>query len=74
MCRSDVEKYYRSLYHEAREEAFASGKLDKLRQNNGVYTSKMLARLRDMAENDVYPDGDFGDDECCVWSMFHTQA
>ena len=71
MYRSDMERYYRSRYHEAREEAFASGKLDKLRQNNGVYTSKMLARLRDMARNDVYPDGSFSDDECEVWCMLH---
>ena len=74
MKKCEIDKYYREKYHEARANAIASGKLDKIRQNTGVYTTQMIAALRDMAENDVYPDGDFGDDECCVWSMFHTQA
>ena len=64
------EKYFREKYLEARDEAYASGKLDFIRQNVGVYTTEMLAALRDMAENDVYPDGNFDDDECNVWSMF----
>lgn len=64
------EKYFKEKYIEARDEAYASGKLDFIRQNVGVYTTEMLAALRDMAENNVYPDGNFGDDECRVWSMF----
>lgn len=66
------EKYFKEKYFEARDEAYASGKLDFTRQNVGVYTTEMLAALRDMAENDVIPDGNFGDDECNVWSMFHS--
>ena len=62
--------YLKDRYHEAREEAFASGKL-KSGQNSGVYTTQMIAALRDMAEANVYPDGHFGDDECIVWEMFH---
>ena len=64
------EKYFKEKYIEARDAAFESGKLDKLRQNDGVYTSAMIAALRDMAEAGVYPDGNFSDDECSVWSMF----
>lgn len=60
----------KAKYHEARNEAFESGKLDRIRQNSGVFTVKMLAALRDMAENDVIPDGSFGDVECNVWGMF----
>ena len=66
------EKYFKGKYIEARDNAYASGKLDFIRQNVGVYTTEMLAALRDMAENDVIPDGNFGDDECNVWSMFHS--
>lgn len=61
-------KYLKEKYLEIREEAYKNGKLD----NVGVYTTAMIAALRDMAENDVYPDGNFGDDECNVWSMFHS--
>lgn len=61
-------KYLKEKYLEVREEAYKNGKLD----NVGVYTTAMIAALRDMAENDVYPDGNFGDDECNVWSMFHS--
>ena len=60
-------KYLKEKYIEVREEAYKNG-LD----NVGVYTTAMIAALRDMAENDVYPDGNFGDDECNVWSMFHS--
>lgn len=59
-------KYLKEKYLEVREEAYKNGKLD----NVGVYTTAMISALRDMAENDVYPDGNFGDDECNVWSMF----
>lgn len=38
------------------------------------YSFEMLQALRDMAREDVYPDGRFGDEECNVWSMFHTFA
>ena len=71
MRKPEMEKYYRSRFHEACNEAFSSGKIDKIRQGNGIYTAKMIAALRDMAENDIYPDGHFSDDACNVWSMFH---
>ena len=57
-------------YLEVRDAAYESGKINIIEQNVGVYTTEMLAALRDMAENDVYPDWRFGDDECRVWSMF----
>lgn len=38
--------------------------------NNTVYTMEMIMALRDMAKENVYPDGRFGDDDCNVWSMF----
>ena len=63
-------KHLKEKYHEARQEAYSSGKLDPIRQNVGAYTPKMIAALRDMAKADVYPDGSFGDEECDVWSMF----
>lgn len=39
--------------------------------NGGLYTFEMIRALRDMAEQDVYPDWRFGDTDCLVWSMFH---
>ena len=62
-------KYYKDLYEEARKEAYEGELRDN--SNTGVYTTKMLWALRDMAVNDVWPDGSFGDDECEVWGLFH---
>jgi hypothetical protein len=63
-------KSLKNKYLKVRKDAFDSGKLNIIGQNDGVYTTGMLAALRDMAKNNVYPDGNFGDDECNVWSMF----
>ncbi len=57
--------FLKDEYIEAREKAKADG------HSNTVYTFEMLQKLRDMAEEDVYPDSRFGDEECNVWSMFH---
>ena len=40
--------------------------------SNTVYTFEMIQALRDMAENNVYPDWHFGDTDCNVWEMFHN--
>lgn len=60
-----VEKVLRDNYTEAREKATAEGIGDQ-----SLYTLEMLWALRDMAKENVYPDGTFGDTECCVWEMF----
>lgn len=70
MTKFEMEKYYRSRFHDAREEAISTGKIDKIRQNDGVYTPQMIAALRDMAKNGIYPDGSFSDTDCNIWSMF----
>ena len=41
------------------------------RYTNG-YTFKEIQALRNMAEREVYPDGRFSDEECNIWSMFHS--
>lgn len=66
------DKCFREKYHEARRKAIASGIIrDGIKGNVGeAYSFEMLAALRDMAENDVYPDGSFSDKECCAWEMF----
>lgn len=38
--------------------------------SNKVYNMKMLITLKKMAREDIYPDGRFGDDDCCLWEMF----
>lgn len=67
-----AKKALKQKYLDARKEAFASGKLDMLKHNSGAYTPQMLWALREMAENKVYPDGNFSDEECSVWEMFAT--
>ena len=57
--RTELEKMYKNRYHEA-----------TAKNTKGNYTFEQLQALRDMAENDVYPDITFGDEECNVWSMF----
>jgi hypothetical protein len=40
---------------------------------NLVYNIEMLRVLKKMAREDIYPDGTFGDDECCLWEMFRRR-
>lgn len=72
MVNIAMQKALKEEYLRVSEEAYESGKLDRNKHDVGrVYTVEMLIALQEMAKNDVYPDGRFGDDECCVWSMFH---
>ena len=64
-------KEFIDAYITAKNNAFDTI-LDKTKHNDGVYTSDMLRALADMARHDVYPDSRFGDDECNIWSIFHT--
>ena len=59
------EKYLKEKFIEARDRAMTNG------TKNTDYTIEMIRCLRDMAEKDVYPDGNFGDNDCNIWSMFH---
>ena len=34
------------------------------------YSPKMLIALKEMAKEDVYPDGRFSDMDCSIWEMF----
>ena len=65
--------YLKKHFVAAREEAFKSGVLDKIRQNDGVYTPQMLRALKDMADNDVFPDIHFSDIDCNVWMLFRLK-
>lgn len=54
----------KAYFHEAEK---------KMREHKGseqVYTFEMLLALKLMASNDVWPDGNFGDTDCNVWSLF----
>lgn len=50
-------------------EIFETAKKEGLQR--GCYTASMIFKLRDMAKEDIYPDGRFGDEECNIWSAFH---
>ena len=57
-------KHLKNKFMEARDKAKKGG------VPNTAYTVEMIGALRDMAEMDVYPDGNFGDIDCNIWSMF----
>ena len=42
------------------------------KHDESSYSFEQIKALRDMAENDVYPDIRFSDEECNIWSMFHS--
>ena len=56
--------YLKDNYIEARDK---HGSMDN-------YSFEQIKALRDMAENDVYPDIRFSDEECNIWSMFHRKG
>ena len=62
--------HLKDKYIEVRTKAYESGELTP--RQTSVFTPAMLAALRDMAEQNVYPDGRFGDTECGIWEMFRT--
>ena len=42
--------------------------------DNKFYTYGEIVALMNMAKNDVYPDGRFGDEEVAIWSMFRVRV
>lgn len=69
----NAKKYYlKDNYHEARKAMVERMENPKMgtRADEPVYSFRMLQCLRDMAKENVYPDGSFGDDECNIWEMF----
>ena len=72
MANAFQEKALKDTYLEARQES--QNPADRYRGNDATYSFRMIAALRDMAENDVWPDGHFSDEECNIWSMFHLLA
>ena len=65
-----MKEYLKDAFLVAQKKAYESGELDRIKQNDGVYTIQMLWALKDMARNDIYPDSRFSDIDCNVWSMF----
>ncbi len=61
-------RYYKMKFHDA----FKASCDTPTNENERKYSVAMLQALYDMAKNDVYPDGTFSDEECNVWSLFHT--
>lgn len=61
-------KSLKAKYHEAAKKSREDG------NSNTVYTFEMIWILKEMADNDVWPDGSFGDADCNVWSAFRTSA
>ena len=62
---------YKEKFHDAFHEAIDKGIVKTGTDLGCTYTFAMLQALKDMAENNVWPDGRFGDDDCNVWSLFH---
>lgn len=59
-------KCLKEKFHEEAQRIMKEG-------NNGytrTYSIEMLSVIHDMAKNDVWPDGNFSDMDCNVWSLF----
>lgn len=63
--RLQEEKWLKEKFLRAVKESREAGHPDE------VYTFQMLQALRDMAREDVWPDGHFSDNDCNIWGMFH---
>lgn len=61
---------YKEKFHEAFHKASEKRIVRNGTELGSTYTIAMLRALKDMADNGVYPDWRFGDDDCNVWSMF----
>lgn len=57
----EYENFLKDNYHEAYENS-----KDAYGQK---FTIAQIRALKEMANNDVWPDGTFGDDECILWSL-----
>ena len=68
MTTPEKERYLKAKYHEARE--LRNTKEYGKERHETKYSFAMLSALCEMAREDVYPDGTFGDEECNVWEMF----
>ena len=58
-----------------RKDKYIEGRLsrkDKEIDSRFTYTADDIWNLKEMAKHDVYPDGRFSDEECCIWGWFHT--
>ncbi len=64
--RADIELSYKEKYF------YECRKSERAGHPGDVYTFGMLQKLRDMARDGVYPDGEFSDQECNVWEMFRN--
>lgn len=67
MNKTIYKERFRDAFHEASEKGIVKTGTEL----GCTYTFAMLRALKDMAENNVWPDGHFGDDDCNVWSLFH---
>ena len=63
MTKFEEEEYLKEKFLDARRNRKADDR---------TWTYEELCTLRDMAKKDVWPDWRFGDDDCCVWSLFHN--
>lgn len=48
-----------------------SREIPKIVRTKHVYTAEMILKLKEMADNDVYPDARFSVEEVELWSAFN---
>lgn len=59
----------RKFVESRRKGAFIELRRNRDARSSYEYTIDELRALSDMAKEDVWPDGEFSDMDCCVWSL-----
>lgn len=63
--------YLKDEYHEAKKDRLDKEYESGYYHGNVLFSVREIGILAEMAKNDVWPDGRFGDDDCIIWEMFH---
>ena len=66
---SEYEQMLKDRFHEA-----TAKKLEENPSANTLFSAAEIIALIDMADNDVWPDGHFGDTDCNIWEAVHLIA
>ncbi len=71
MTNKNKHDYLKSCYNDAKKDRLVEEHKNRYYGGNTLFSLKEIEILAEMAEHDVWPDNNFGDDECLVWGLFH---
>ena len=69
MTKPEYDRMLKDRFHEATQKKFAENP-----STNTLFTAAEVLALIDMADNDVCPDGHFGDTDCNIWEAVYLIA